>query len=78
MKSKILNEIKLAPKHLRYTFTFKKRDIYIGCLGHHNLGDDAVYKGIFEMVKSKLVLYDINYAKISSGSYLRKIYLQHL
>lgn len=69
-----MEELKNIYKHLRYTFTFKKRAIYIGCLGHNNLGDDAVYKGIFEMVKSKLVLYDINYAKISSGSYLRKIY----
>lgn len=61
-------------KYLRYIFSNRKRAIYIGCLGHNNLGDDAVFHGIVNMVKNKLTIYDISYAKISSGSFLRKIY----
>ncbi|SHJ00411.1 Polysaccharide pyruvyl transferase family protein WcaK [Flavobacterium terrae] len=69
-----MDKFKYFLKYLKYVFSRKKRAIYIGCLGNNNLGDDAVYTGIVNMVKSKLVLYDINYAKVSSGSFFRKIY----
>lgn len=45
--------------------------MYIGCLGHGNLGDEAVFEAIRKILKSKIYLYPISYAKPSSGKYFR-------
>lgn len=74
---KIAQESQTLPKYLKYIFSSKKRAIYIGCLGHHNIGDDAVYKAIKSMIKSKVVLYAINYNKVNKGAKLRKLYFSY-
>lgn len=74
---KIAQEFQTFPKYLKYVFSSKKRAIYIGCLGHHNIGDDAVYKAIKSMLKSKIVLYAIDYAHVNKGSKLRKLHFSY-
>lgn len=75
--NKIAQEFQTFPKYLKYIFSNKRRAIYIGCLGHHNIGDDAVYKAIKSMIKSKIVLYAINYANANKGAKLRKLYFSY-
>jgi len=73
----IATEFQTFPKYLKYIFSSRKRAIYIGCLGHHNIGDDAVYKAIKLMIKSKIVLYAVDYANVSKGAKLRKFHFSY-
>lgn len=74
--SKLKAEINYLPKTIGYFFSKKKKAIYIGCIGQGNLGDEAVYVGIQKLLKEKLYIYPISYAKPSSGSYLRRWLLE--
>ena len=61
-----------VPKNLGYLFTKKKKAVYIGCTGQGNLGDEAILKATSLMLAGHLYLYEISYAKPSSGKFLRK------
>ncbi len=65
-------EIIYLPKNIGYFFSKKKRAVYIGCLGQGNLGDEAVYFAIQELIKERIYLYPISYTKPSSGKYWRR------
>ncbi len=65
-------EVNYFPKTFGYFFSKKKKAIYIGCIGQGNLGDEAVYVAIQKLLKEKIHLYPISYAKPSSGRYLRR------
>src|SRR5690606_28253320 len=75
--NKIAQEFHTLPKYLEYIFSSKKRAVYIGCLGHHNIGDDAVYKAIESMIKSKIEVYAIDYANVNKGAKIREIYFSY-
>lgn len=66
-------EIAYLPKNLGYLFSSKKKAIYIGCIGHENLGDEVVYDAIQKVLGREFYLYPIFYVKPSSGKYLRRL-----
>lgn len=70
-------EITCVPKNLSYFFSKKKKAIYVGCTGHGNLGDEAILQAIKLVLKPSFYLYEISYAKPSSGKYLRKLVIKH-
>ncbi|WP_417370992.1 polysaccharide pyruvyl transferase family protein [Gelidibacter japonicus] len=74
---KLRMEVSYLPKNLCYFFTKKKRAIYVGCTGHGNLGDEAILKAITMMLGKDFYLYEISYAKPSSGKYLRKLIIRN-
>jgi polysaccharide pyruvyl transferase WcaK-like protein len=76
--SQLQAEFIYLPKTLRFIFTKKKKAIYIGCTGQGNLGDEAVYLAIKNLLKDKLFLYPISYAKPSSGHRLRKLFFKQV
>jgi len=65
-------EVLYFPKNVCYFFSKKKRAIYLGCTGQGNLGDEGVYLAIQKLLKEKIFLYPISYAKPNSGKYLRR------
>jgi polysaccharide pyruvyl transferase WcaK-like protein len=75
--SQLKAEIAYLPKNLGYLFSSKKKAIYIGCTGQGNLGDEGVYCAIQNLLRDKIFLYPILYAKPSSGKYLRNIFVRN-
>lgn len=70
-------EVLYLSKNFGYFFSKKKKAIYVGCTGQGNLGDEAILKAITSMLKSKFYLYEISYAKPSSGKYFRKLLIKN-
>lgn len=70
-------EVFYLPKNLGYFFSKKEKAIYVGCTGHGNLGDEAIFEATKSMVLENFYLYEISYIKPSSGKYLRKLLIRN-
>lgn len=68
-----ISEFKMFPIWIKYLFTDKKRALYVGCTRMGNLGDEAIFTALKELVLDKIFLYEIPYNSPNSGKYLRKI-----
>lgn len=73
----LIAEIRYLPKNIGYLFAKKRKAVYIGCTGHGNSGDEAILKAISLMLDGKFYLYEILYAKPSSGKYLRRLLVKN-
>jgi hypothetical protein len=72
----IIAEINMLPLNLAYLFSAKKRSLYIGCTRMGNLGDEAIFEAIKELLSSKFFLYELPYHKPTSGKYFRKLFFR--
>ncbi len=70
------SEFKMLNSGIKYVFSQKERAIYVGCIGVGNLGDEAVFEAIKNLLKTKIHIYKTTYYKPSSGRRFRKYFFK--
>lgn len=72
-KREAIAELKFLPQNVKYLLSKKKKAIYIGCTDMGNIGDEAIFSGIQELLKGFIHLYPLSYKKPSSGRFFRNL-----
>lgn len=69
-------EFMLLPQLLKYLFSSKRKALYVGCTGMGNLGDEAVYYAIENLLEKDFVFYNVLYSKPSAGKWGRRFFIK--
>lgn len=72
----LFEEYKMFPIWLSHIFASKKIALYVGCTRMGNLGDEAIFDALKELVGPEVFLYEIPYHNPTAGNFLRKIFFK--